>query len=129
MLRVEVYSGFNDKILKALELRIAAMTPNSVLCSVVVDEMTLKEQVTYNKERDQVEGVDDFEKGVRTHFFILWGLLDHWKQPAGYFLSSWPTDSERLHSLLLERIDKAEAAGLKVKVVVAAEKPSISFAG
>ena len=51
--------------------------------------------------------------------FILRGLLDHRKQLVGYFLSNGPIDSERLHSLLLECVDKAEAAGLKVKVVTA----------
>ena len=38
------------------------MTPDSALCSVVVDEMRLKEQVTCNKEGDQVERVEDWER-------------------------------------------------------------------
>ena len=98
------------------------MTPDFALCSVVVDEMTLNEEVPYNKERYEVEGLEDFGEGVKTKFeashatvFILRGLLDHWNQLAGYFLSIEPVDSERMHSHLLECIDKAEAAGLKVK--------------
>ena len=63
MQTVQVFPGFNNKNIKALWLKLAAMTPNSALCSVVVDEITLEEQVTYNKERDQVEGVEDFGKG------------------------------------------------------------------
>ena len=58
-----MYPCFNDKTFKALVLKIASMTPDSALCSVVVDEITLEEQVTYNKERDQVEGVEDFGRG------------------------------------------------------------------
>ena len=101
------------------------MTPKSTLCFVVVEAMTLKERVTYNKERDEVEGVENLERRQRTKFvasyatvFILQGFEDHRKQPVGYFLSSGPIDSERLQSLLLECIDKTEAADLNVKVVV-----------
>ena len=50
---------------------------------------------------------------------MVWGLLSNWKQAVGYFLSSVPIDSKLLHSFLLECIDTAEEAGLKVKVVIA----------
>ena len=50
---------------------------------------------------------------------MVWGLLSNWKQAVGYFLSSGPIDSKLLHTLLLECIDTAEEAGLKVKVVIA----------
>ena len=56
--------------------------------------MTLKEQVTNDREGNQAEGMEDFGKGARTTFvgshatvFILWGLLDHWNQCVGYSLS------------------------------------------
>ena len=62
MQTVQVFPSFNNKNIKALWLKLAAMTPNSALCSVVVDEVTLKEQVTCNKEGDQVERVEDRER-------------------------------------------------------------------
>ncbi|KAK7465210.1 hypothetical protein BaRGS_00037614, partial [Batillaria attramentaria] len=127
MQKVAVHAGFSEKILKGLAVKINAMSsPHAGLCAVVMDEMTIKEQVSYNRERDEIEGLEDFGGGGRTEHvanhatvFLVRGLISHWKQPIGYFLSSGPIDSKRLHSLLLECIDKVQAAGMEVKVVIA----------
>lgn len=103
------------------------MPQNSELCSVVFDEMVIKEAVEYNRERDEVEGLEDFGlSGGRTKLvanhatvFLVRGLMANWKQPLGYFLSSGPMDGKLLHSLLLDCIDRVEEVGLRVKVVVA----------
>ncbi|KAK7497615.1 hypothetical protein BaRGS_00011255 [Batillaria attramentaria] len=123
--KVQVHPGYNDRIFNALQMKISALPESSKLCSVVVDEMTIKEHVSYNEEKDQVEGLEDFGDERTQHVanhatvFILRGLIHNWKQPVGYFLTSGPIDSHKLHSLLLKCIDKAEEAGLKVKLVVA----------
>ena len=62
-----------------------------------MDEMAIKESVSYNAERDSVEGFEDFgslghTKYIANHemVFMVRGLLTTWKQPVVYFLSSGP---------------------------------------
>lgn len=125
MRQVSIYPGFNAHILDALKLQVSSMAESSSLCAIVLDEMSIKENVSYNKERDEVEGFEDFGTGGRTKYianhatvFMVRGLVDKWKQAVGYFLTSGTMDSDMMHTLLLECIDKAEEAGLTVKVVI-----------
>jgi len=124
--KVRVYPGFNKKILEALKSKVEGMPAGSELCALVFDEMTIKETVVYNAERDEIEGLEDYGMLGKTHFvanhatvFMLRGLLSKWKQPIGYFLSSGPIDSRRLHTLLLEALDQVKETGLLVKVIIA----------
>ena len=126
MQNVQVYPGFSQNILQALKLKVDSMPPKSRLVSVVLDEMSIKEAVVYNRERDEVEGLEDFGTCGRSQYvanhalaFMVKGIVSDWKQPVGYFLSSGPTKTNMLHTLLLECIDKLTEIGLDVKLVVA----------
>lgn len=126
MRNVRVYPGFSNAILNALKLKIQSMPPDAKLCSLVFDEMSIKEKVSYNIARDDVDGFEDFGMCGRTHYvanhatvFMARGLIHPWKQSVGYVLSSGPIDSALLHTLLLECIDKLVEAGLEVKCIVA----------
>ena len=92
---VQVYPGFNEKIMKVLSDKVSSLKYGK-LCSVVFDEMVLKEGLSYNEEKDYVEGVEDFGD-QRTHFvanhatvFMVRGLCQPWKQPVEYFFVKRP---------------------------------------
>ena len=113
MRKVRVYPGFSENILTSLKEKLAVMPEGSHICALLFDEMAIKEQVQYNIERDEVEGFEDFGSQENTNLvanhaavFMLRGLLTGWKQPIGYFLSSGPIGSDRLHSLLMQGLDK-----------------------
>jgi glycosyltransferase involved in cell wall biosynthesis len=123
--KVKVHPGFNANILQALKAKVAAMPKGSELCALVFDEVSIKESVTYNVERDLVEGLEDFGNFGRTKYvanhatvFMVRGLIQRWKQPMGYFLSSGTISSSMLQSLLLEALDKVKEIGLEVKVII-----------
>lgn len=123
---IQIYPGFNKNILQALKLKVKSFPANSKLCCVSFDEMSIKEHVSYDQERDRVEGLEDFEQHGKSEYvdnhatvFMVRGLQINWKQPVGYFRSSGPIDSELLHTLLLECMEKVEEAGLNVKLIVA----------
>ena len=46
-----------ENALECLRMKLAEEPESSRLCSLVVDEMTIKEEVRYNEERDDVEGL------------------------------------------------------------------------
>jgi hypothetical protein len=94
---IDVKPGFNDNILEALKHKVQAMSPNAALCTVVFDEMSIKETLSYNPQTDDVDGLEDFGTCGKTCFvanhatvFLVRGLTADWKQPVGYFLSSGP---------------------------------------
>ena len=101
------------------------MSTHSKLCAILFDEMSIKERVSYDVSNDNVCGLEDFGTGGRTRYvanhagvFMVRGLVDKWKQPVGYFLTSGPMCSDRLQSTLLTCVEKVQATGLIVKVVI-----------
>ena len=95
------------------------------LCVLLLDEMSLKESMNYNPEKDYIEGLEDFgsnrtPKYVANHatVFMAREITAHWKQAVGYCLSSGPIDSNMLKSLVLECVDKLSSAGFEVKVIL-----------
>jgi hypothetical protein len=85
--------------------------------------MSLKTSVSYNKEKDVIEGYEDFGPLGRTKFvanhatvFMARGLTERWKQPVAYFLSSGTIDPSVLKQLLLLCIDKLIAIGLNIQI-------------
>lgn len=125
MQNINVYPGFNASVLEALKHKVSTMSAESKLCAVVMDEMSIKEALVYNVEKDEIEGFENFgtlgkSKYVANHAiaFMVRGLMSKWKQPVGYFLSSGPMSGATMKELLFECIEKLTAVGLTVKVVI-----------
>ena len=122
MKAVKIYPGFNENILEALKKKIPSMP--SKLCVVVFDEMSLKAQLTYNAETDQVEGLEDYSQYKTCYVanyatvFMVKGLIHPWKQTLGYFLSSGSISGDILKTLITECLEKVTSIGLSVKVLV-----------
>ena len=124
--QIKLFPGFHDKVIDCLADKVAHLNENAKLCSVVLDEMILKEEVVYCQERDDVEGLEDMgQAGGKTHYaanhvlvVMARGLVGKWKQPIGYFLTSGPMKGERLLKVMNTCFDKLEAAGFIIKSVV-----------
>ena len=72
------------------------------VCVLVMDEVSLKEGLSYDVSEDKIEGLEDFGELAR-HVanqglvFMVRGLSKNWKQPIAYFFPaiqhlqiSWP---------------------------------------
>ena len=101
------------------------MSIHSRLCAIVIDEMSIKESVTYNVEKDEIEGFENFGLLGKTKFvanyaivFMVRGLVSKWKQPLGYFLSSGSMTGSTMKVLLFQCIEKLTAIGIQVKVII-----------
>ena len=55
-----IRAGFSDSIISALEIKVKVMQPNTKLCAIVMDEMAIKESISYCARRDEVEGFEDY---------------------------------------------------------------------
>ena len=91
MKRIQIYPGFNDTILRALKQKTSSLGADDKLVVLAMDEMAIKEAITYDLGRDLVEGfVDGVERRqqVANHaiVFMALGIKQKWKQTIGYFL-------------------------------------------
>ena len=123
--KVDIKPGFHQNIFDALTYKAEHMSAELKFCAILFDEMAIKEQVSYDIRNDNVCGLEYFGTGGRTRYvanhaggFMVRGLVDKWKQPVGYFLTSGPMCSDRLTSTLLTCIEKVRATGLIVKAVI-----------
>ena len=125
MQNICIYPGFNEQIIEALQRKVVNMASECKLCMIAMDEISIKESLIYNVEKDEIEGYEDFGSLGRTKYvanhaiaFLVRGLTTKWKQPVGYFLSSGPISGETLKNVLFECIEKLVNIGLSVKLVV-----------
>ena len=88
--------------------------------------MSIKTDLKYNATKDRIVGFEDFGnlgQSARTASealaFMVRGIFKKWKQPIGYFFSSGATPASILNDIVLEAIDKIEAAGGIVKAIIA----------
>lgn len=118
MSRVHVYPGFNKPVLSTLKLKLSKLPQKARVVSVALDEMAIKEGLTYDRETDGIEGFDGESLANHALVFMVKGMVHKWKQPFGYFVSNGPMSGNRQHELLLQAIDQLEQIGLIVMLVI-----------
>jgi hypothetical protein len=67
------------------------MDENAKLCTISMDEMSLKVNIAYDSSKDEIIGLKDFRDGEKgtdlassALVFMPRGVLEKWKQPLGY---------------------------------------------
>ncbi len=122
---VDVRSGFDNSIFEILKSRVGNMEGRDRVCSLLIDEISLKEGLSYDLKDDVIEGVVDFgEVGRKKEIanqglvFMVRGLAKKWKQPIAYFLSRNSTPASTLSSLVSDCLSRLFSIGLHVKVVI-----------
>ena len=133
MRKIEIYPCFPKKLIEAFRLKVNSMEEKNKLCVLLFDEMSLKQSLNYNVERDYIEGLEDFgdlidspkdKPASSATVFMARGLIGQWKQPFGYALTSSAIKHADLKVLLMEAIKTLKGVGLKVKAVVCDQGPN-----
>ena len=101
------------------------MSERDRVCGLLLDEMSLKTGLSYDKSKDLVVGFENFgclgsskNPANSALVFMVQGLGSKWKQPIGYFLSHNTTPAAVLKSLVTNTVEKLMSIGLRVGVVV-----------
>ena len=122
---VDIRPGFNQGVLDAMKQVVANMSSKQRMCALVFDEMSIKKNMTYDVKNDCVEGFQDLgslgrKAQVANHagVFMVRGLVDKWKQPVSYVLSSSTVEASDLKKLILLCLSEMTEVGLDVKVVI-----------
>ena len=124
MAKVNIVNGFHNAVFEGLKIRATQMSENQRLCCLVFDEIAIKKRLTFQSNRDIVEGFETIETtGVpcpATHacVFMVKGLKEKWKQVIGYEFTHGTISVPNLKDLVLKCLRLLLDIGLHVKLIV-----------
>lgn len=105
--------GFSPGIFKQLKNKANVLSEQERYCTLIFDEMKIKNYLEYSKFLDIIEGFEDLGPLGRSNklagqamVFIIRGLYSSWKMPIAYFLPSTSVNHTDLSNLLLTAINK-----------------------
>lgn len=118
-------AGFSKKSLYVIQERIKSLPAGANVCSLLMDEMSLKSHLFYSLSDDSIVGLEDYGNGkssclLATSALVVMvrGILYNWKQPVAYFLVNESCGTTQLHTILDEALLHLESLGLNVVSVV-----------
>lgn len=117
--------GFNSGLFRQLKKKCESMSQDELYCTLIFDEMKIKNYLEYSKFLDCVEGYEDLGPKGRTNklagqamVFMIRGLYSSWKMPICYFLPATSVKNCILSELLVEVIKRLLDCGFHVKAVI-----------
>ena len=117
--------GFSDKSLYVLRQRVQRLSPEAKVCTLLMDEVSLKSNLFYDCKSDSIIGLEDLGNGktsgaIANSAFVLMvrGILQKWKQPVAFYLVNESCNSVNLKAILAEAIGHLEAMDLNVVSIV-----------
>lgn len=117
--------GFNNTFLDHIKKKFETKCYKDKCCSVLFDEISIKEFLEYSKHYDFVEGFEDIggnrrgNKSANTALvFMARGIYSSWKFPIAYFLAHSAVKSDTLKTLIVEVLKKLFEVGLCPKLTV-----------
>ncbi len=102
------------------------MSNQDKVCSLLVDEISLKSNLQYDRCNDVIVGFEDkghsfgrtAAKATSALIFMFRGLASNWSQPIGYVFTASTCKAAVIKDLLLECLTECEKIGLNLKVII-----------
>lgn len=124
--------GFNEESFSALSERMKFMPERDRVCCLMVDEISLKQNLQYDQYSDVIVGFEDLggqykrsrEYAGNALVFMLRGIASNWNQPVGYVFTRKACKADVVKALLMECLEKCDEAGCKVNVVLSDQGPN-----
>ena len=109
---IRVTSGMSDSIFNLLEIKSKVLDDQSKCCVIFFDEMSLRQQLCYDRSRDTVDGLVEMPKKQaqpcnEAHIFMVRGLTVNWKQTIAFNFSrnaASPADLDRLLRIIVGKL-------------------------
>ena len=119
-------TGISEGALNIIKRKVEhSMSEMEKLCTLCMDEISLKTNLHYDISKDIIVGLEDFGSGMRTNkvansalVFLLRSISGKWKQPLGYVSVNGGCHVTEMEELMKDAIDKVQGIGLDVVVVM-----------
>ena len=113
--------GLTQAAIDAIANKVKTMNDNEKLRVISFDEISLKTNLSYQSNTDELIGLEDYGDGTKTNclatsaiVFMARGLVENWKQPLAFYLVNESCSSFKVK----EMIDIVEGIGLRVEAVI-----------
>lgn len=122
--------GYNDFIFKTMQLQTKNLLPHEKICTLCMDEMSIKTFLFYMRAKDEIIGfehIHDYKSlNLASNVLVLMvrGLHAKWKQPIAYFFLADTCPTECLHKIVYFYIEKLFSIELDVTVLVSDQGPN-----
>lgn len=118
-------AGISQAALNIIRNKVAHMSEQEKLCTLCMDEISLKRHLYYGIRGDRIIGLEDFGRGSRTNkvatsalVFLARSISGKWKQPLGYALVNGGCPRDEMEELMKHAISSLEGIGLNIVVVM-----------
>jgi len=118
-------TGINEKLMSCLSERVESMGEKEKDCIITWDEVSIKEYVEYDRNKDEIIGIVDhglqrrkLDTATEALVIMIQGINTNWKFPISYYFSSGNTTSEELDGILIENMKKLKDIGIKIRLGV-----------
>lgn len=118
-------AGISQASLNIIKKKVSSMSEQEKLCTLCMDEISLKTHLYYDNSRDRIIGLEDFGDGIRSNklansgfVLLLRSISGKWKQPIGYALVNGACPTDEMERIMKDAIEKVESIGLNVVVVL-----------
>ena len=118
--------GINDQAMQLIHSKVEVVSEQSRLCTITMDEMSIKANFSYDSSVDEIVGLGDYGNGSKGNevltsalVFMARGKTENWKQPFAYYLAYGFCKNDKVKELLMEMITKVSSFGLnrELKIV------------
>jgi len=116
--------GFVSEYNSKLTLMSKVMSEQEKKCVVLIDEMSIKTCLEYNKSLDFIEGYEDLghlgrsEKSAKLVLVVMIrGLYNKWKLPFAYFFSSTGVTGDQMANIARSGVIKLTEIGFSLSII------------
>lgn len=115
--------GINHNLMELITVKAKSLNLLAKYCIITLDEMSLRQEMTYNPSRDEVEGLVDLGQKEsapcnQALVFMARGIATKWKQPLSFHFSRNAAPAKDLKRLLMLNLTALFQTGMKPVAVV-----------
>ncbi|KAG6461627.1 hypothetical protein O3G_MSEX012752 [Manduca sexta] len=116
--KLNITTGICPQVFELMKKEVSTWDEKKKMCSVVFDEMSLETALTYDRNRDIINGF--VELNIRKNefadhalVFMLRGAVYKWQQPIAFYFCKGATSGVELKSILRSVVAAVLECGLK----------------
>lgn len=109
--------GLNPRLFNILKKLLSMMSEKDRICTLSIDEMSIKSHFNYDRSKYKIVGLEDLGKEedqkrniAATYATVIMahGVYSKWKQPLAYFFVNSQLKTEDVKVMMVEAIKKLE---------------------
>lgn len=128
----KVREGFDLQLLNSLQVKIQSLPEENRVCTLLIDEMSLKQNSQYDRYVDKIVGIclenDKIVFPSTATVFMVSGVKMKWRQAIGYFFTGKGMLGKDLKEKIVHCIELLQDIGLHIIAITSDQGSNFSSA-